>query len=113
MPRLVSKSAPREEIVVELETTTGTYISENGLMHHNCSECKKLHLLPDEQTPRVWKMSEVGAGYHKKGDPAPKVGGLHPHDRCTIQTLPPGYGFEGGRITYIGKDHDEFAKQRG
>lgn len=45
-----------------------------------CSECKRLHLLSDEITPRVWKMSEVGSGYHKKGDNSPKINGLHP--RC-------------------------------
>lgn len=33
--------------------------------------------------------------------------------KCHMETLPPGYGFEGGRISYIGADHDEFAKQRG
>lgn len=46
---------------------------------HLCSECKKLHLLDDGVTPRLWKLSEVGHGYHKKGDSMPAVGGLHPH----------------------------------
>jgi hypothetical protein len=44
-----------------------------------CSECIRLHMMPDGVTPRVWKMSEVGSGYHKKGEPNPKIGGLHPH----------------------------------
>jgi intein/homing endonuclease len=44
-----------------------------------CGECTRLHLLDDGITPRVWKMSELGAGYHKKGDDNPKIGGLHPH----------------------------------
>jgi hypothetical protein len=77
-----------------------------------CNECKRLHLLDDEITPRVWRMSEVGSGYHKKGEANPKIGGLHPHCRCSLVTLMPGYGFVGGRVSYISKNHDEYAKQR-
>jgi len=64
-----------------------------------CGECKRLHMLEDGVTPRVWKLSEVGHGYHKKGEQFPKVGGLHPHCRCVLSTLLPGYGFnEGGFV---------------
>jgi hypothetical protein len=59
-----------------------------------CDECIKLHLLKDKRTPRVWKLSEVGQGYHKRGDDHPKIGGLHPHCRCTMVTLLPGFGFK-------------------
>jgi hypothetical protein len=79
-----------------------------------CEECKRLHLLDDETTPRVWYLSELGHGYHKKGQDRPKVGGLHPHCRCTLVTLMPGYGFDGaGMVDFIALDHDELAKQRG
>jgi len=44
-----------------------------------CSECVRLHLMPDLVTPRVWKLSEIGFGYHKKGENNPKIAGLHPH----------------------------------
>jgi hypothetical protein len=45
----------------------------------------------------------LGHGYHKKGEPNPKVGGLHPHCRCTMVTLMPGYGFDaGGMIKFKG-----------
>lgn len=44
-----------------------------------CKECIRLHLLPDGMTPRVWKLSEVGFNYHKKGEGNPKIAGLHPH----------------------------------
>ena len=72
-----------------------------------------LHTLKDRKTPRVWKMSEIGAEYHKKGDPNPKLSGLHPNCRCKLAYLPKGFGFnEAGGITYIGKDHDEFEAQR-
>lgn len=78
-----------------------------------CSECKRLHLLPDGITPRLWHLSDVGGGYHSKGDETPKQGGLHPHCRCSMVTLMPGYGFDPkGMVTYIKKDHDEFARQR-
>lgn len=79
-----------------------------------CGECTRLHMLDDGVTPRVWKMSELGSGYHKKGDANPKVGGLHPHCRCQLGTLMPGFGFNGaGRVSYIAPGHDEYAKQRG
>ena len=79
-----------------------------------CGECTRLHMQPDGVTPRVWKMSEVGSGYHKKGEENPKVGGLHPHCRCQLATLLPGYGFDGaGRVTYKESGWDEYAHQRG
>lgn len=78
-----------------------------------CEECKRLHLQADGVTPRLWYMSELSHGYHKKGDDAPAVGGLHPHCRCSLVTLMPGYGFEDGAVSYIKPDHDEMAAQRG
>lgn len=79
-----------------------------------CPECKRLHLGDDGKTPRVYLLSEIGQGYHKKGESDPKIGGLHPHCRCTMVTLLPGYGFDrAGMVSYISKDHDEYAKQRG
>lgn len=79
-----------------------------------CDECKRLHLLEDGVTPRVWYLSEVGHGYHKKGQDNPKLGGLHPHCRCTMVTLMPGYGFDGsGMVKFISPKHDEVKAQRG
>lgn len=79
-----------------------------------CSECKRLHVQPDGVTPRVWRMSELGAGYHKKGQPNPKIGGLHPNCRCILLTLLPGYGFDkAGKVTYISPGWNEYANQRG
>jgi hypothetical protein len=79
---------------------------------HLCAECRRLHLMEDGHTPRYWKMSEVGAGYHKRGQPNPKVGGLHPHCRCTLVTLMLGYGHRDGKLTHIGPDYDGWAEQR-
>lgn len=80
---------------------------------HLCDECRSIHLLKDGVTPRVWKMSEVGHAYHKKGDDFPAIGGLHPICRCSLVTLMPGYGFQEGAVAYIAPEHNEFAKQRG
>lgn len=80
---------------------------------HLCSECKRLHLMDDETTPRLWKLSEVGHGYHKRGDENPKISGLHPNCRCTMATMMPGYGFDSsGMVDYIKEDHNEFKEQR-
>jgi len=79
-----------------------------------CSECTRLHLMPDKTTPRCWYMSEVQGGYHKKGEQFPKVAGLHPNCRCVLSYLAPGYGFTPtGRVTYIGPGHNEIKRQRG
>jgi hypothetical protein len=78
-----------------------------------CEECRRLHLDDDGVTPRLYRLSELGHGYHKKGEENPKVGGLHPFCRCGLITLMPGYGFNAkGMITYIKPDHDELAGQR-
>jgi hypothetical protein len=72
-----------------------------------------LHLLPDGKTPRVWKLSELGAEYHKVGDPNPKLPGLHPNCRCKLTYMAPGWGFSSeGKVKFIGLDHDEFKHQR-
>jgi hypothetical protein len=79
---------------------------------HLCGECKRLHLMPDGVTPRYYRMSEIGSGYHKRGEPNPKLGGLHPHCRCTLVTLMPGYGHVAGKLGYVGPDYDGLAVQR-
>lgn len=80
---------------------------------HLCDECKRLHLNEDDVTPRLWRLSECKAGYHKRGDNEPSIAGEHPHCRCTIATLMPGYGFDhNGHVTYKGPKWDEWEKQR-
>jgi len=78
-----------------------------------CSECVRLHLLADKKTPRLWKLSELGFTYHKKGEDNAKINGLHPHCRCTLTYMAPGFGFKDGIATFISLDHDEYKKQRG
>lgn len=78
-----------------------------------CEECTRLHLQPDRVTPRVWKRSDIGAGYHKKGDSNPKVGGLHPHCRCQLTVLMPGFGFDAsGKVIWKERGWDEYARQK-
>ncbi len=76
-----------------------------------CSECLRLHL--DGDKPRVYKLSELNRGYHKKGMDTPSIHGLHPNCRCQLITLLPGYGFDDkGRVKYVKKDHNEYDSQR-
>jgi len=85
------------------------------VVHDNllCKECKRVHLLEDGVTPRLWLLSEVKQGYHTRGEDSPSIGGLHPHCRCTIASLMPGYGFTaGGMVTYRSPDWDELRHQR-
>ncbi len=79
-----------------------------------CDECKRLHLLNDNITPRVYYLSEVQHAYHKKGEDTVCVGGLHPNCRCSMTTLMPGFGFDkGGMVTWKKEGHNELARQRG
>jgi len=72
-----------------------------------------LHLLKDRKTPRVWKLSEIGSEYHKKGDSNPKLSGLHVNCRCKLTYLAPGFGFdESGLVKFKGLDYNEFENQR-
>jgi hypothetical protein len=85
------------------------------VVHDNelCKECKRLHLLEDGVTPRLWLLSDVKQGYHRKGEDQPSVSGLHPHCRCTMATLMLGYGFTaGGMVTYVAPDHNEYEVQQ-
>ena len=78
-----------------------------------CDECRVIHYLPDGLTPRVFYSSEVDAGYHKRGSGKPSWNLLHPHCRCSLSTILPGFGFnDEGRVTWIGQGHDELSYQR-
>jgi hypothetical protein len=77
-----------------------------------CKECLRLHMMPDQVTPRVWKMSELSMGYHKRGEDRPSACGEHPHCRCSLQQLPPGWGFKNGFVSFIALDYDEYKTQR-
>jgi hypothetical protein len=79
-----------------------------------CEECRRLHLMPDGITPRLWYLSELSHKYHVKGEDVPSVSGGHPNCRCTMVTMLKGYGFDkSGMVTFIDFEHDEMAKQRG
>lgn len=78
-----------------------------------CKECKRMFFMPDGVTPRLWKISELNAGYYKRGDSVPSVVSCHPFCRHTLTDVPSGYGFDNkGHITFIGLDHSELEKQR-
>ena len=78
-----------------------------------CKECVRLHLMPDQTTPRLWKFSELKQGYHKRSENNPSAFGLHPHCRCTLTYLSNGFGFDkSGKLTYINEDYNAFDKQR-
>lgn len=78
-----------------------------------CKECIRLHLMPDEVTPRLWKFSELKQGYHKRSENNPSAFGLHPHCRCTLTYLSKGFGFDkGGKLIYVSEDYNAFNRQR-
>lgn len=78
-----------------------------------CKECLRLHLMPDQITPRLWKFSELKQGYHKRGEDSASAFGLHPHCRCTLVYLSRGFGFnELGKTAYESEGYDAYSEQK-
>lgn len=78
-----------------------------------CKECIKLHLMPDQVTPRLWKLSELQQSYHKRGEERPSAFGLHPHCRCTLTYLTRGFGFDKtGKLEYQEEAYDAYSFQQ-
>lgn len=78
-----------------------------------CKECLRLHLMPDGVTPRLWKLSELKQGYHKRGEEMASAFGLHPHCRCTLTYLGSGFGFnDKGRLTYQEEGFNAYQEQQ-
>jgi len=77
-----------------------------------CKECKRMYLQADGVTPRVWKMSQLGSGYFKKGMASPTFAPIHPNCRCQPTLLRPGYGFDqSGHVTFKSVGWDEWKSQ--
>jgi hypothetical protein len=80
---------------------------------HRCEECTELHTI-DGVVPRVWFLSEIETGFHKRGSEKPSLRGLHPHCRCSVASILPGWGFkEDGGLQYISDGYLELKHQRG
>jgi hypothetical protein len=71
-----------------------------------CKTCKEMYFLKDGVTPRVWKVSELGTGFFKKGDCCPSVSPIHPRCRHFPTYLPKGHGFVGGKVQFVSDDFD-------
>jgi len=79
-----------------------------------CKECLRLHFHNGGPDFRLWKLSELKAGYAKRGDSEPSSLGQHPGCRSSLASLLPGMGFNGaGIVVYVGSGHSEINKQRG
>lgn len=79
--------------------------------HALCDECRRTHLIGT--TPRCWYHSEVSSDYHQRGEDRPSWHLLHPHCRCALATVLPGFGFDaGGRVTFIKDGFLELEYQR-
>jgi hypothetical protein len=78
-----------------------------------CSECRRLHLMPDGVTPRLWKLSELKQGYGKRGDETPSLFNRHPNCRCTLTYLSSGFSFDKkGKIAYRSENFNALEWQR-
>lgn len=78
-----------------------------------CESCIRVCLMPDKITPKLYYLSELSAGYFKRGDTVPSILGQHPHCRCLPFNVPSDWGFTNkGHITFVGVGHNELEEQR-
>lgn len=83
-------------------------VVRDGLL---CGECKRLHMLEDGITPKIYRLSELSMSWHKRGEDRPSVCSLHPGCRCSISYLPKGWGFKDGFVSFISLEWDEYENQ--
>lgn len=72
-----------------------------------CEACVKAYLQDDERTPKVFNLQELmenGSNIGKaRVDRLPVVDSFHPFCACTLEWLPPGFGFNpNGRMVHLG-----------
>lgn len=81
-----------------------------------CKYCFKFWFESDRVTPKVYRLNELMANGSnvgvKQADWKATIDLTHPNGRHIMVELKRGWGFENGRLQYIGKDHDEYEKQR-
>jgi len=97
-------------LINNVEDPIIVYIGPND--GNTCKDCKRLFFMPDGITPRAWYMSEIGAGYIKHGDSSPSAG-CHAHCRHSGVSILPGYGYVGGKLTFIEPGYSLIDDQRG
>jgi hypothetical protein len=80
-----------------------------------CKHCTEFYRNPDG-TPRLYKLSEIlqnGSNIGKKqADWKPCIDSTHPHCRCMLNEVKPGFGFKDKKLEYIGPEHNEYSAQR-
>lgn len=78
-----------------------------------CKYCWKLWTMPDQVTPKVYKLGELSGSPGHWKNPEPSVSPTHVRCRDILTILMPGFGFDSnGKVAYIGAGHDEYKKQR-
>lgn len=78
-----------------------------------CKECLRLHMMPDGNTPRLWKLSQLSAGFHKRGEDRPSMCGEHPYCRCSLTYMASGFGFKNGFVSWIAPEYNAYKEQQG
>lgn len=68
-----------------------------------CPTCLELYFMPDGKTPRIWKVSELGSGFFKRGDCCPSVSPIHPRCRHYPIYVPKGHGFVRGHLKKLSR----------
>jgi hypothetical protein len=114
----VAKNVAIQDAIVRASALAGTddpsvYFAA-PLDEFTCRECRRLHFVRDGKvwSPRVWRMSDLKAGYAKRGDEAPSVNNQHPGCRGILTAILPGYGFVNGSLEYVAAGHDELGRQK-
>ena len=86
-----------------------------------CKHCKRLHLMPGTDIPRIFKLSELEANGTNVGVKVANwkatVGTVHPHCQCQLNRMPAGWGFDedgemapGGKLGHVYEDQADIER---
>jgi hypothetical protein len=93
-----------------------TVFSIGPLDVKTCKYCLSMyHCKSNPKIPRVYRRSQLSTAFFKPKEWDGKTIHLNAHPRCrhSLTVLMPGFGFDSnGKVTYIGKDHDEYEAQK-
>lgn len=80
-----------------------------------CKHCKRVYLMPDGITPRVFKLNQLAdSNIGLKADSwQPTIGAVHPWCQCQIVVIPEGYNFVTKKVVYEDFEHEGKSYKRG
>jgi len=104
------------EVAASLGVEDPIVVKRGVIDEKMCKNCRKLwHTKANVYVPKVYKLSELQAGYNKDWkNPIPTINSTHPNCRHVLSYIPPNFGFDSkGQLVFKGFGHDAYETQEG